>query len=55
MIDKSNICRVARTCTENCNINGVHFKKGVNVVAMMCTLYCDDRVFPNPDQFIPER
>lgn len=46
---------VARTCTENCNINGVHFKKGVNVVAMMCTLYCDDRVFPNPDQFIPER
>ncbi|XP_061185431.1 cytochrome P450 3A28-like isoform X1 [Saccostrea echinata] len=46
---------VARTCTEDCEINGIPFKKGWFVRIMLCTLYTDDSVFPNAEVFDPER
>lgn len=46
---------ITRTCVEDCNINGVQIKKDVVVRIMTCTLYSDEKVFPNPEQFIPER
>lgn len=46
---------VTRRCTEDCNINGIQFKKDVVVRIMTCTIYSDATVFPNPDKFIPER
>ena len=48
-------CSITRTCVEDCNINGVQIKKDVVVRIMTCTLYSDEKVFPNPEQFIPER
>ncbi|KAJ8311577.1 hypothetical protein KUTeg_010932 [Tegillarca granosa] len=45
----------ARMCTDDCEINGVHFKKDMFVRIMCVTLYDDEEYFPHPDKFIPER
>ncbi|XP_063437513.1 cytochrome P450 3A4-like [Mytilus trossulus] len=46
---------VTRRVTEDCNINGVEFKKDVVVRVMTCTLYSDEKIYPQPEKFIPER
>ncbi|XP_063437510.1 cytochrome P450 3A4-like isoform X1 [Mytilus trossulus] len=46
---------VARTCTEDCTINGVEFRKGMVLRIMLCPLYADETIYPEPEQFKPER
>ena len=48
-------CRLARTCTEDCEINGVPFRKGWMVRIMLCTVYSDDSFFPKADEFDANR
>lgn len=47
--------RLARTCTEDCEINGVPFRKGWVVRIMLCTVYSDDSFFPKPEVFDSDR
>ena len=47
--------RLARQCVTDCEINGVQFKKNMSVRYMLCTLYNDEKYFPEPEKFIPER
>lgn len=46
---------VTRTCTQDCEINGVRIKKDVVVRIMTCTIYSDEKYFPEPEKFVPER
>lgn len=46
---------LARTCTEDCEINGVPFRKGWVVRIMLCTVYSDDSFFPKPEVFDSDR
>ncbi|XP_022303782.1 cytochrome P450 3A6-like [Crassostrea virginica] len=46
---------LARTCTEDCEINGVPFRKGWMVRIMLCTVYSDDSFFPKADEFDANR
>lgn len=47
--------RLARTCTEDCEINGVPFRKGWVVRIMLCTVYSDESFFPKPEVFDSDR
>ncbi|KAL3884432.1 hypothetical protein ACJMK2_024571 [Sinanodonta woodiana] len=46
---------VQRTCSEDCVIDGIQFKKGFIVRIMTCTIYNDPKIYPDPEKFIPER
>ncbi|XP_046343920.2 cytochrome P450 3A9-like [Haliotis rufescens] len=46
---------VARTCNEDCEIDGIPFRKGMKVRVMAMSMYTDETLFPEPDRFIPER
>ncbi|KAL3891651.1 hypothetical protein ACJMK2_003903 [Sinanodonta woodiana] len=46
---------VQRTCSEDCVIDGIQFKKGFIVRFMTCTIYNDPKIYPDPEKFIPER
>lgn len=46
---------ISRVCTESCTIRGVTFEKGMVVRVMTSPLYEDEKLFPEPDRFYPER
>ncbi|XP_041355353.1 cytochrome P450 3A15-like [Gigantopelta aegis] len=46
---------VARVCTEDCQISGFHFKKGITVRLMSSTINFEEEYFPQAQQFTPER
>ncbi|PVD36412.1 hypothetical protein C0Q70_03395 [Pomacea canaliculata] len=46
---------VARTCSEDCVVNGVQFRAGTEVRLMGITQYKDPEIFPDPLTFKPER
>lgn len=46
---------IARTCTQDCTINGVEFRAGMMIRVMAYTLYDDAEYFPQPQKFMPER
>ncbi|XP_067653749.1 cytochrome P450 3A14-like [Haliotis asinina] len=46
---------VARTCTEDCEVDGIPFRKGMKIRVMAVSMYADETLYPEPDKFIPER
>lgn len=46
---------ISRLCANDCIINGIQFKKGMTVRTMTCTIYQDEKYFPEPEKFDPER
>ncbi|XP_070178605.1 cytochrome P450 3A6-like [Littorina saxatilis] len=46
---------VARTCSEDCVVGGTQFRKGTVVRLMGCVQHRDHEVYPDPEQFRPER
>lgn len=46
---------VARTCAEDCTVGGYHFRKGTVVRLLGSVQYMDPEVFPDPQDFRPER
>ncbi|PVD36407.1 hypothetical protein C0Q70_03390 [Pomacea canaliculata] len=46
---------VARTCSEDCVVNGVQFRAGTEVRLMGITQYMDPEIYPDPLTFKPER
>uniref|UniRef100_A0A6Q2WTW4 Cytochrome P450 4V2 n=1 Tax=Esox lucius TaxID=8010 RepID=A0A6Q2WTW4_ESOLU len=45
----------ARNIGENCNINGFKIPKGANAIIIPYSLHRDERHFPQPEEFRPER
>ena len=48
-------CRVARTCSEDCVVDGVQFRRGTVVRLMGSVQYRDPDVYPDPEKFTPDR
>ncbi|XP_060576969.1 cytochrome P450 3A4-like [Ruditapes philippinarum] len=46
---------VSRVCSESCTIRDVRFEKGMVVRVMTCSMYKDEKLFNQPEDFIPER
>ncbi|XP_065055850.1 cytochrome P450 3A17-like [Rhopilema esculentum] len=44
-----------RTIDESCVINGVHFKQGMGVLIPIYALHRDEKYWPEPNDFKPER
>lgn len=46
---------IARTCTENCVLNGLFFPKNTQIYIHIFDMMRDPRHFPNPKEFQPDR
>jgi len=46
---------VARTCIEDCSVNGVTFVPGVQVMIPIYLIHHDPEIWPDPENFLPER
>ncbi|XP_071808402.1 cytochrome P450 4V2-like [Asterias amurensis] len=46
---------IGRTLEEDCVIGGYKLPKGVNAIALITGLHRDPEVFPNPEEFDPDR
>ncbi|CAG5122375.1 unnamed protein product, partial [Candidula unifasciata] len=45
---------VSRECMEDCELDGVHFKRGMVVRIMFSSMYAQEKYFPNPELFSPD-
>ncbi|VDM27286.1 unnamed protein product [Toxocara canis] len=46
---------VNRTCTKHCTIEGIEFQPGVQVGVPIWNIHRDDKIWPEPNAFRPER
>ena len=44
-----------RECTKECVIEGLKIPKGCIVTVPVYSIYRDPNIYPNPEQFVPER
>ena len=44
-----------RMCTKDCEINGIKFRKGTQIVMPTWPAHHSEEFFPEPEKFIPER
>ena len=47
--------RTLRLCNEECVVNGVTIKPGVQVFVPIYDIHMNPDIYPEPEKFIPER
>lgn len=46
---------LTRECNKDCRIKGLQFKKGTNVIVLPYSIHHDPDLYPDPENFNPER